>query len=110
MKQTKEERAAIKRAYYLENREKSIKASYERVKLTRIRNSNYIQEYKLNHPCIDCGFSDPRALDFDHVRGEKSANISILAYSASLEKLQEEIDKCDIRCANCHRIATAERK
>ena len=47
-------------------------------------------------------------LDFDHVRGTKKRSIGVMVCSGavSLETLQEEIAKCDVRCANCHRIKT----
>lgn len=57
--------------------------------------------------CVDCGISDIRVLEFDHVRGDKVANISAMLGSASRERLLQEIAKCDIVCANCHRIRTA---
>ena len=55
-------------------------------------------------PCADCGHKFPTyVMDFDHVRGEKSFNIS-RGRGHSIKKLKEEIAKCDIVCANCHRI------
>lgn len=75
------------------------------------RNRKLIEEYKKTHPCVDCGFSNPLALDFDHVRGKKKANVAILAHTSySEEALWREIAKCEVRCANCHRIITAERR
>lgn len=59
-------------------------------------------------PCMDCGGEfPPECMDFDHVRGEKKFNIAG-AYSngMSLKIVMDEIDKCDIVCANCHRIRT----
>ena len=57
--------------------------------------------------CIDCGISDIRVLEFDHVRGVKAGNISKMLGAVSRERLLEELEKCDIVCANCHRIRTA---
>lgn len=68
----------------------------------------WIWTYLLNNPCVDCGESDPIVLEFDHVRGEKSANVSsLIGGSYSLSKIQQEVSKCDVRCANCHRRKTA---
>ena len=83
----------------------------ERIKVNakryRSRNLTFIREYKKKHPCIDCNFSDYRALDFDHVRGEKLGNVSWMASRGfSLEKIELEIAKCEIRCRNCHAVKT----
>ncbi len=67
-------------------------------------------KYLNEHPCVDCGETDVRCLEFDHVRGKKSRNISaMLGRGISWEKVLVEIAKCDVRCANCHRRITAER-
>jgi hypothetical protein len=69
----------------------------------------FTSTYKLERGCIDCGFKGhAAALDFDHVRGEKLFNISESA-SRPLEQVMLEVEKCDIRCANCHRIVTYNR-
>jgi hypothetical protein len=76
----------------------------------RNRNRAFVREYLAEHPCVDCGESDPIVLEFDHVRGEKSFNVSYgVIKNYSLKRLAEEIAKCDIRCANCHRRVTATR-
>ena len=58
-------------------------------------------------PCCDCGNKfPPCAMDFDHVRGEKRFNIGQHIAGHSLDSILSEIEKCDIVCANCHRIRT----
>lgn len=76
---------------------------YEKVKQ---RNKKYIEQYLLKHPCADCGFVDIRCLEFDHMNpSQKFKKISYLKGTHySLQKIQEEIEKCEVRCANCHRI------
>ncbi|MDQ2688316.1 MAG: hypothetical protein M3Y28_10665, partial [Armatimonadota bacterium] len=59
------------------------------------------------HPCVDCGETDFVCLDFDHVRGQKNHNISEMIGDHAWEKIEAEIAKCEIRCANCHRRKTA---
>ena len=55
------------------------------------------------HPCVDCGEPDPVVLQFDHVRGSKAREVSLLVSDpASLSTVKEEIKKCKVRCANCH--------
>jgi len=66
--------------------------------------------YLQSHPCVDCGEDDVVVLDFDHVRGEKRDNVTTMArQGVGLDLLKAEIAKCDVRCANCHRRATAKR-
>src|SRR5690349_20946122 len=61
-------------------------------------------------PCMDCGGNfPPVAMDFDHVRGEKEFSIAACA-KFSWARLMEEIGKCDVVCANCHRIRTHNRR
>lgn len=60
-------------------------------------------------PCADCRRRfPPYVMDFDHRRGTKEFMIGRLL-SASLERLTREIEKCDVVCANCHRIRTHSR-
>jgi len=55
------------------------------------------RKYLLNHPCVDCGESDPVVLTFDHRdQSKKKCRIN------SLHSLRYEAKKCDVRCANCH--------
>jgi hypothetical protein len=68
-----------------------------------------IATIKIESGCIDCGYNqNPIALDFDHT-GKKLFNINTARASRSFTVLLDEIDKCEIRCANCHRIKTEER-
>ena len=49
-------------------------------------------------------------MDFDHREGEvKTAHVSQMVKLMSVPKLHEEIEKCDVVCANCHRIRTFKR-
>lgn len=77
-----------------------------RVKITqREKRRALIREAK-DRPCADCGQRFPLiAMDFDHVRGYKVATISSMANrNFPLRKIREEIGKCEVVCANCHRI------
>lgn len=55
--------------------------------------------------CTDCGNMDLRVLEFDH-QYDKVGNIARMM-GFSTEKVKAEIDKCEVVCANCHRIRTA---
>lgn len=70
-----------------------------------------ILDYLLEHPCVDCGITDIRVLDFDHLPGfQKEISISdTVAFAWSPEQILAEISKCDVRCRNCHAIVTYER-
>lgn len=74
---------------------------------TRKQNHDIVFQHLLMYPCVDCGESDPVVLEFDHVRGSKKFDISwgIINVTKS-EKLIEEMNKCEIRCANCHKRKT----
>jgi ribosome-binding protein aMBF1 (putative translation factor) len=66
----------------------------------------YIIAQKDNKPCTDCGeIFRYWMLDFDHVHGDKTKNVSILQNRA-LKQIKEEIEKCELVCVNCHRIRT----
>lgn len=70
----------------------------------------YVYEFLSTHPCVDCGIRDWRVLEFDHVRGSKRRNVSdMIVGGYRLTVIQDEIAKCEVRCANCHRIITAQR-
>lgn len=58
-------------------------------------------------PCTDCGNRFPYyVMDFDHVRGDKQRNISQLVHAGATDQMLAEIEKCEVVCANCHRIRT----
>lgn len=71
----------------------------------------YVDAFK-SRPCMDCGVTwPPVAMDLDHVRGFKTKNVATFVSGAyRLELVKEEIEKCDVVCACCHRIRTARRK
>lgn len=71
------------------------------------RNSRFVLDFLFDKKCMDCPEKDPVVLDFDH-RSDKIKNVADMIRSrCSLKRLKTEIDKCDIRCANCHRRKTA---
>ena len=87
-----------------ENREAHIKRTSRNNTLTRAKNRENIFNYLLEHPCIDCGESDPLYLDFDHIKGEKEMCVAdMLNRYRSWKRILEEITKCEVRCCKCHR-------
>lgn len=92
--------------YYKNNSEYFLNKNRLRKKLL----SEFVNNIK-NNPCMDCGIKyPPVAMDFDH-RENKLYNISeMVMYKGSSKKnILKEIKKCDLVCANCHRIRTHER-
>jgi len=74
----------------------------------RALNRRFVDDYLAEHPCVDCGESDIVVLEFDHVHGDKRGAVSaLIARAWSTNRIAEEIAKCEVRCANCHRRRTA---
>lgn len=63
-------------------------------------------------PCADCNKKFPSVcMDFDHVRGVKTLNLSRAQHNWwIIEQIQEEVMKCEVVCANCHRLRTWRRR
>jgi hypothetical protein len=73
------------------------------------RNRALVLAHLAEHPCVDCNETDILVLDFDHVRGTKICSISHMIRSGTAApKLLAEMEKCVVRCANCHRRKTAQ--
>jgi hypothetical protein len=63
-------------------------------------------EIKQASGCVDCGENNHIVLDFDHLR-DKKYNISRMIHDGfSWKAILKEIKKCEVVCANCHRIRT----
>jgi hypothetical protein len=78
------------------------------VRRYRLRNQRLCDAYLSSHPCIDCGETDHVVLEFDHVRGLKRENVAqMVRDGVAWRMVEEEIAKCEVRCANCHRRRTA---
>lgn len=96
--------------YYAENTDKCKDLAKKNRQQQRVNLREYVEKIKTN-PCHDCGRIYPTpVMEFDHVREEKIDNISsMVSRGVTLEILREEIAKCDLVCANCHRIRTMNR-
>ena len=93
------------KAYRAANKEKL--AQYAKNQAAKI--IEFINSQK-NSPCVDCNQSyPPCVMDFDHIpgRGTKLFNIAEASRMRwDKQIIQEEIDKCELVCSNCHRIRT----
>ena len=73
----------------------------------RKRNRKFIAEYKQAKGCSRCGYNDhPHALELHHTDAtQKESQVSRLSsLHYSIERIKKEADKCEVVCANCHRI------
>ncbi len=85
---------------YADRREYLIKAVSKRRKKIR----EMAIEYK-GDKCIFCGYKKfSGALDFHHIeKSDKNFGISAKGYTRSWNRVKQELDKCVLVCANCHR-------
>jgi len=64
----------------------------------------WFRRYKQTLCCEVCGENHPACLDFHHIDpSQKKFSVSAKRDRPSLKQLQEEIAKCQVLCANCHR-------
>lgn len=92
--------------YNAENKDKN----NVRCRQHREENQRNLITYFENHPCVDCGETDPIVLEFDHIvpRSESNApKISTVIAGHTWENVLKEISKCEVRCANCHTRKTS---
>ncbi len=94
---------------YRKNHEREKTRLVHQVAERRAEVQKRIIEYLREHPCVDCGETDIVVLEFDHT-AEKLGDISSYAGGGrSWARVKAEIEKCEVRCANCHRRKTRER-
>jgi hypothetical protein len=74
------------------------------------RNVKFVYEYLKSSRCIDCGIDEALVLEFDHVADKRGAVTTLAWNGYSLASIIREIARCEVRCCNCHRRRTAERR
>ena len=94
---------------YKGNPDRAQKKSKKNTYKIRKRNQAFIIEYLTSRCCEHCNESDIRVLEFDHLNPEeKLIGICQAVHRGwSIKRLETEIKKCRILCANCHRKVTA---
>lgn len=87
---------------------KERKDLYAAQKRHRLRIRARLFEFLSTKSCVDCGESDPIVLEFDHRDRKTKFKIvsTMLSGHYSWQSVESEIQKCDVRCANCHRRRT----
>ena len=83
---------------YYKDKSKRNRVSY------RERGQKFVIEYLKSHPCVDCGEDDVEVLQFDHIVELMDWRAPRVAHflSQSIARIEKEISKCEVRCANCH--------
>ena len=100
--------AAYRRAHYLANKPDYIGRAIVQVRGRREQNRREIYAYLQAHPCVDCRERDVLVLEFDHRDPDlKWKAVAVLAQTRRWARVLGEIEKCDVRCVNCHRRKTA---
>jgi hypothetical protein len=79
-----------------------------RGKVKEINRRRHLNRYKGNKGCQHCGYNNPIALDFHHVSGKDKGIAGML--TNKLRGIFDEIRKCIVLCANCHRIEHSKEK
>ncbi len=95
------------KSYYERTKQVHNPSRYARTEQIRQETRERLLDYFSVHPCVDCGIRDVRVLEFDHLR-DKTYNIASMLHF-SWAKVLQEIEKCEVVCANCHRIRTGNR-
>ena len=97
-------KAEYQRQWYERNAERHRAMTAANRAAVRRANKELVRTVKAR-PCADCGQPyPPYVMDFDHVRGVKVGNIAHMKTYVPTATLRAEIAKCDVVCANCHRI------
>lgn len=96
----------------LKHKSRRIKRTKEEVSSNREWIKSFSKRYKALCGCKECGIKNPIVLEYDHRDPkEKEHNIAqMISDRYSMKSLKREIRKCDVLCANCHRIKTFENK
>lgn len=97
----------VSKQHYQDNKADYVKRKTERQVVIR----NFLINYKTGKSCTDCGIIYPHyVLEFDHLRDKVFELAYAVARGYSLDVIRNEIAKCELVCANCHKTRTFNRK
>lgn len=103
----KQKQKEYRKQHYLLNKDRHKEKSYQYRRIVR----NYIVRIRIIVPCKDCGKNYHwTMMQFDHIKGKKIFNICSGPSQYGIDKVKDEITKCEIVCANCHAARTWKRK
>jgi hypothetical protein len=104
-------RSAYHRDHYLANKKRYVDQARARKQALALERTTYLLDYFEAHPCADCRESEPIVLEFDHLDAKtKSFDIGQALPYRKWQSILEEIEKCEVVCANFHRKRTARRR
>jgi hypothetical protein len=107
LEKRREYRRAYMRRWYQKNKTQHIACVRNRDQKIKL----WLREYKKTLKCEICAENHPACLDFHHIDpAEKKFSIGRMKDFMSWRLLKEEIAKCRVLCANCHRKAHCEQK
>jgi hypothetical protein len=100
--ENKEHVSDYNKRYYAEHKQEQSK----RVKKRKEKIRKWMENQKLQLKCEKCGANHIAVLQFHHLDpNQKDESVSSMVYRGwSIEKIQKEIEKCKVLCANCHFI------
>lgn len=86
--------------WYYKNRQRQAGKKKRRREALR----TWLHQYKVTHcECERCGEDDPACLDFHHVEEKRYGIAEMVNRGFAIEEIEEEIGRCVVLCANCHR-------
>ncbi len=90
-----------RRKWYLQNRDHA----KEKIKERKRKIKTWLSNYKKELICQSCGENHIACLEFHHRESQNKDIIlaRVVNNGWSLKRIQIEIDKCQVLCANCHR-------
>ena len=101
LKVRSEKQKAYAKKYYETNKAQIIATSK---KTARVYKDKW-RIFKATLTCVQCGQNHPATFDFHHVDSTtKEASINKLLKNRAFKRAMEEVQKCVVLCANCHRI------
>jgi len=94
--------------HYEKYKEEYKERANDRIKTLLQENRGNMIDYLKKHSCVDCGETRIVVLEFDHLdRDKKEYGIAKMMKHFTWDKIQKEMNKCEVVCANCHRVRTA---
>lgn len=93
-------RREYRKVWYSKNKQSELNHVKNRKKMIKM----WFVQYKKGLKCLNCGENHLATLEFHHNSSNKENNISkMVSEGYSIKKIQDELKKCDVLCANCHR-------